>query len=125
MNARRNLLWIDCAAGAIVGVAVLLLDGWISRWTQLPQGLVFFMGVANLAYASYSFSLAVRRERTLPLINLLVAANLGWAVLLIVWALVFSDKASWLGFAYLLSESLFVGGLAVREWRSRHLLQTA
>ena len=124
MDARRNLLWVDCAAGAVVGVAVLLLDGWLSRWTQLPQGLVFFMGIANLAYASYSFSLAVRPKRSLVLINLLVAVNSAWALLLLVWVIVFADTASWLGFVYLLSESLFVGGLAVLEWRSRKLLST-
>ena len=100
------------------------MHGWLSRWTQLPQGLVFFMGIANLAYASYSFSLAVRSQRSPTLINLLVAANLAWSLLLFVWVVVFFDTASLLGFVYLLSESLFVGGLAVLEWRSRYLLQT-
>ena len=49
MNLRRKLLWVDCTAGAVVGMVVLLLDGRLSEWCGLPQRLVFFMGVVNLS----------------------------------------------------------------------------
>lgn len=121
---RRKLLWVDCTAGAVVGVAVLLLHDWLNKWYQLPQSLVFFMGVMNLTYALYSFSLARRSKRPMSLIRLLVIANLVWALLLVWWVFVFFETASLLGLGYLLLEALFVGGLAVLEWRSRELLQT-
>jgi len=124
LSIRRKLLWVDCSAGAIVGVTVLLLHGWLSKWYGLPQNLVLFMGVANLAYASYSFSLALRKKRPLALIRLLVIANLAWALLLLIWVVVFNGTASPLGLAYLVMEALFVGGLGILEWGSRGLLTT-
>ena len=125
MNLRRKLLWVDCTAGAVVGVAVLLLDGWLSAWYELPQRLVFSMGVTNLVYACYSFSLVVRQERPKTLIRLLVVANLAWSLLLLYWITIFIGTASPLGVAFLLLEALFVGGLAVLEWRSQEQLRRA
>jgi len=64
MHFLRKLLWVDCTAGALARVAMLVLGGWLSRWYGLPQQLLLFMGAANLLYASYSFSLAVRPRRS-------------------------------------------------------------
>ena len=125
MNLHRKLLWIDCLAGAVVGVAVLLLHGRLSSWYGLPQRFVFLMGAVNVAYALYSFSLAVRKERARSLIRLLVIANLAWAFTLLGWVVVFVETVSLLGLVYLVVEALFVGGLALLEWRSRKLLRTA
>ncbi len=122
---RRKLLWIDCTAGAVVGVAVLLLAGWLSKWYGLPRNLVLFMGAVNVAYALCSFSLAVRKDRSKSLIRSLVVANLIWALILLGWVVVFFRTASVLGLAYLVAEALFVGGLAYLEWRSQELLRTA
>ena len=83
------------------------------------------MGIVNLAYASYSLSLASRSNRSQTLILILVAGNLLWSLLCVRWAIVFSDTASFWGLAHLTLEALFVGGLACLEWRWRKLLQTA
>lgn len=125
MDLRRRLLWIDGLAGAVVGIVVLMLGGWLSEWYQLPRDLLVLMGLANLAYASYSLSLAMRSKRPRFLIRLLVVANLTWAVACLRWAVVFSDNASIFGLAQLVGEALFVGGLACLEWRWRELLRTA
>ena len=125
LNVRQRLLWIDCSAGALVGVVVLALHPWLSNLYGLAPGLVLFMGVMNLVYASYSFSLALRRERPLTLLNFLAIANIAWGLLLIYWVAIFAGSASLLGLGYLLLEAVFVGGLGVIEWRSRDLLQTA
>lgn len=122
---RRKLLWIDCAAGALVGVLVLVLDDWLSKWYQLPVRLIFFMGIMNLVYASYSFSLALRSKRPIRLIKLLVFANLAWSLLLLVWVILFQGTATWLGLLYLILEAIFVATLALLQWRSRELLATA
>ena len=121
----RRLLWVDCTAGAVVGVAVLLTHGWLSEWFGLPRALLRFTGAANLAYGAYSFSLAVRSERPRALILLLIGANVLWAVLCVRWATVYGESATWLGLAHLLLEALFVGGLGVAEWRCREQLRTA
>lgn len=125
MVLRRKLLWVDGLAGAVAGVAVLLLGGWLSKWYRLPQDFLFFIGLVNLAYGSYSLSLARRARRPKTLILLLVVANLTWAVLCFRWVVVFGETASLFGLAHLVGEGLFVGGLACLEWRWRELLRTA
>jgi hypothetical protein len=125
MRLWRHLLWVDCTAGGVVGVLVLALSGWLSELYQLPLPVVLVMGAANLLYASYSFSLAVRKVRPMPLLVVLVVANGVWAVGCVVAAVVFAGTASPLGLATLVSEGLFVGGLAAVEWRFRERLRTA
>jgi len=122
MDWRRKLLWVDGLAGATVGVLVLAASGWLTEWYQLPHGFLLLMGGANLAYGSYSLTLARLKKRPKALIALLVAANLTWAVLCVRWAVVFWDTASPFGLIQLVGEALFVGGLAILEWRWRDLL---
>ena len=121
----RHLLWIDCTAGALAGTLVLALSGWLAQLEGLPRGVLIFTGATNLVFASYSCSLAVRRIRPLPLVTLLVAANLAWVPVCVALAVTFRDVATPFGFAHLLGEALFVGGLALLEWRHRALLITA
>ena len=42
---------------------VLLLGPWLIEVYRLPRGLLLFIGVTNLLYASYSFTLALRGKR--------------------------------------------------------------
>lgn len=125
MRVWRHLLWVDCTAGGVVGVLVLLLSGWLSELYALPPPVVLVMGAANLLYASFSFSLAVRRVRPMPLIVALVVANGVWAVGCVVAAGVFAGTASPFGLVTLIAEGLFVGGLAAAEWRFRERLRVA
>lgn len=121
----RRLLWIDCIGAALAGVTVIVLSGWLSRLEGLPQGVLLFTGAVNLLYGSYSFSLAVRAERPMPLIKLLVAANLAWAPVCLGLLAAFSATATPFAFAHLVGEAVYVGGLALLEWRNRDLLLTA
>ncbi|OZC02701.1 hypothetical protein [Rubricoccus marinus] len=125
MNWRRHLLWIDCSAGAAVGTLVLILHGWLSNLYALPVGFVLFMGLANVAYACGSFSLAVRRQRHLAGVQALAIANMAWGAFLIGMTVVFAREASAFGLATLVAEAVFVGGLGAVEWRHRHGLLTA
>jgi len=125
MYVPRRLLWVDCTAGALAGAAMFVLSGWLSSLYALPRGLLVFMGAVNLLYAAYSLSLAVRARRPKDLVNLLVFANGAWAAVCLGWAGVFAETASLFGFAHLIGEALFVGGLAGLEWRYRDLLLTA
>lgn len=122
MYLLRNLLWVDCIAGALAGAAMLVLGGWLGELYGVPRGLLRFMGAANLLYASYSFSLALRTTRPPELILLLVLANLAWAAVCLTLAVVFRDSADPLGMAHLIAEAAFVGGLACLEWNQRDRL---
>lgn len=115
MPRLRKLLWIDCTAAALAGVVVLALSGWLGRLYALPEELLLSIAGVNLLYGSFSFSLAVRADPPLSLIRVLVGANAGWAVVCLGLAGVFRDEASVFGFAHLVGEAIFVGGLAGLE----------
>ena len=122
MSDLRNLLWVDCTAGAVVGVAVLLLSGWLADLYALPHGLVLVTGAANLLYAAYSCSLAVRPRRTMPWIVALAVANMAWGGVCVGLLVAFGGTASAFGIAHLAAEAVFVGGLGAVEWRVRDRL---
>ena len=119
MRAARHLLWVDCAAAATAAVLVLSLGPWLSEIYRLPRGLLLFIGVTNLLYASYSFTLALRDKRPRLLLYGLVAGNALWAGACVVMAVQFAGAASLFAQVHLVGEALFVAGLAACEWRWR------
>jgi hypothetical protein len=121
----KKLLWVDCTGAALAGVTVIALSGWLSRLEGLPQGLLLFTGAVNLLYASYSFSLAVRPERPMRLIKLLVLANLAWVPVCLGLVAAFSATATPFAYVHFVGEAAYVGGLALLEWRHRDLLLKA
>ena len=121
----RDLLWVDCGAGLLAGTLMLLLSGWLSRLYALPRGLLVGIGVVNLAYGTFSLSLARRARRPRALVLLLVSGNAAWAALCMVAAAHFAGSASAFGLAQLVGEGLLVGGLAALEWRARERLLVA
>lgn len=125
MRVTRSLLWIDSGAGLTVGILVLLLATWLSRLYGLPVSLVTAMGIANVCYGLYSFSLARRPVRPRALLLLLVAANATWALICVIAAAIVAPFATRLGVAQLLLEGVFVGALAALEWRHREALRVA
>ena len=125
MRLRHRLLWIDGLAGLGAGLVILLASGWLSGWYGLPTKLLLFTGAVNLAYGSYSLPLARRRLRPLGMIVFLAAANLFWTLVCFGLAFHHRHDASIFGLVHLIGEGVFVGGLALAEWRFRHLLLTA
>jgi hypothetical protein len=121
----KKLLWVDCIGAALAGVTVIALSGWLARLEGLPQEVLLFTGAVNLLYGSYSFSLAVRRERPMRLIKLLVFANLAWVPVCLGLVVAFSATATPFAFLHLVGEAVYVGVLALLEWRNRDLLRTA
>jgi hypothetical protein len=117
----RLLIRIDWIAGASVGVLVLSLRDWLAQLYSLPSELVLGMGLANLAYASGSFTLAMRtRGDRVPYLRVIAVANGAWALVCLGLVLVWWDRASALGIGQLIAEALFVGGLGHLEWRADH-----
>jgi hypothetical protein len=126
MRAISNLLWIDCTAGAVVGLVVLLLTAQLSHLQGLPHSLLLFIGAVNVLYASFSFFLATCSKRPMPLIKLLVFANSFWSLVCVCLAVAFADTATFLGLGHLIAEAIFVGSLAAQEWKWRaQLVQRA
>jgi membrane-associated PAP2 superfamily phosphatase len=120
----KNLLWVDCLGGALAGGAVIALSGWLSHLEGLPQEVLLFTGAVNLLYASYSFSLAIRTERPMRRIKLLVVANLAWAPVCLGLVIAFSATATPVAYLHLGGEAVYVAGLAALEWRYREVLRS-
>lgn len=103
-------------------MTVVALSGWLSNLEGMPRGVLLFSGAVNLLYASYSFSLAVRAERPMRLIKLLVFANAAWVPVCVGLLVAFSATATPFAYLHFIGEAVYVGGLAVLEWRNRELL---
>ncbi|HEY9435468.1 MAG TPA: hypothetical protein VI260_28765 [Blastocatellia bacterium] len=111
----RPLLWFDCAAAAIAGTATLALAGLLATLFGLPRVVVVFIGLVNLAYGAFSFSLARQPSPARGRVRALVTANLLWVGVCVVMAIYFAGPGSWLGASYMLAEGFFVGLLATVE----------
>jgi hypothetical protein len=120
MLSLRAILWIDCIAGVTVGCAVLILatGDCFSSLTGLPDWLAIFMGLANLLYAAFSFSIVIAARYRALTVRLLVLANATWSVTCIFMVCIFFSTATILGLSYLLAEAIFVGCLAYLEWKA-------
>ncbi len=122
---RDRLLWIDGSGGAVVGGLMLLTFGWLAPWYGLPTNVVLFIALANLAYGVYALSLARQPQRSYRMLMLLIAANACWPLVCLYLMLTSSDTLSALGYLHLIGEALYVGGLAMVEWRFREHLRVA
>lgn len=120
-----KLLWVDCVGAALAGLAMVTQYRWLSRLYALPVQFVVGVGLVNLAYGAFSFSLAMRRNRPQGLITLLVAANATWASICLLMVAIVADQASPFGIAAMVLEGAYVGGLARAEWVHRSRLLTA
>lgn len=125
MPVNKNILWIDCAAGALAGVITLLLSAWLSALYAIPEDILLFIGAANLLYACYSFSLAIRSQRPESLVKLLVLANATWSLVCIGIIAKHAGTVTLLGSLHIVGEAIFVGRLAFLEWKWRKQLLIA
>lgn len=122
MNPRAlAILRFDSLAGLLVGILVLVLKDELAGLYGLAPTVVFWTGIANLAYGSYSGTLVLReRWGHLPsrrAIGLLVAGNLAWTGVCGLLIAYFWQDASTIGLAVLAFEGLFVGALGLVERR--------
>lgn len=114
-----HLIWVDWIAGAVVGLLVLSLRGWLTDLYALPANLILVIGVANVAYSCVSFTLAMAsRGGRVPFLRVAAMANVAWAIGCFVMAAVWFGEASVFGLGQLLGEAVFVGALGVLEWRA-------
>jgi hypothetical protein len=113
------LIRVDWMAGALAGVLMLGLRGWLADLYALPADLLLVIGVANCAYACVSFTLFMRRrEGRVPFLRVIAAANILWASVCVGLAVTWFAQASVFGMGQLIGEAVLVGGLGVLEWRA-------
>ena len=88
-NSNDKILWVDCLGGLIVGCVVLSIYKLLNDWESLPTSIVVSMGVANLAYGSYSLFVTTRNPRPLMMVKLLAVANMFWLIVCLAIATAF------------------------------------
>ena len=114
-----KLLWIDSLGGLAAGVLVLALAGWLAPLEGLPSEVLAFTGAMNLVYGSYSLALALRKRRKRPAVYALIFANAAWLPVCLALTAAFWKTITPFGVLHLVGEGLYVGGLALVEWRQR------
>ncbi len=125
MINKGNILRIDGSAGLIAGVIMWLLSDVLIALYQIPAWIFTINIIANLVYGISSSLLASWPHRPLGAVVTLSVANLLWAVLCFVTAVVIAPATSIFGIGHLVGEGIFVGILGLLEWRWRHALQRA
>lgn len=113
------LPWVDSLGGLTAGALVLLCQGLLVKWHNLPSEVIALVGFANLGYGSFSLLIALRLTRTLRTVQVLAIANMIWGpvcVGILLWHL---SSIQWPGVVQLLCEGTYVSGLGVIEWRLR------
>lgn len=120
--AAERILWVDWIGAAVIGVVTLVLCEWLSAIGGLPLQVLLVVGSANLVYALYSFSLCMLPNRSLRLFEALVLANLTWSLICIGLLVGNWSMVSVPGILHLGGEALYVGLLALVEWRNRERL---
>lgn len=117
----RLILWSDGIAGGLVGALMLVLRAWLVDFYGLTPALITLIATANLAYASYSLSLAalssLNRRPPRPAIDLLVTANAAWGLVCLGLIALHANQAGALGLLHIALEGVFVTWLAVIEYR--------
>ena len=111
----RSLLWFDCIAAGVAGVAMLALSGLLAPLFGIPRAVLVTLALVNLAYGAFSYSLARQPEAPRRRVRALVVANFAWTGVCLGLAAFFAGPGSWLGAGYMLAEALFVGALAAVE----------
>lgn len=121
----KRLPWVDGGAGFVVGVLVLALRQFLTDFYGLPLEVMTFIGAANVAYSVIGFSLGALKPRPAWLLWVLIAANLGWAIVSTVMAMTHWSSAHVFGLLHIVAEGLFVTLLASLEYRHREAILRA
>jgi hypothetical protein len=117
-----NVLHIDGSAGLAVGLVLFALAEWVSELYRLPLNVILFLASANILYGCYALALALSNQRSLMAIKVLSIANSVWVVICVAIVVLYVQTASPVGFLFIGGEALFVGVLAVYEWKNRFVL---
>ncbi|VEL97943.1 hypothetical protein ALT761_02959 [Alteromonas sp. 76-1] len=117
-----NVLHIDGSAGLAVGLVLFALAEWVSELYRLPLNVILFLASANILYGCYALALALSNQRSLMAIKVLSIANSVWVVICVAIVVLYVQTLSPVGFLFIGGEALFVGVLAIYEWKKRFVL---
>jgi len=118
----NKLLWIDCIGGFFVGLLFLYFADFIAAIDNLDKNLIIFLGISNILYALFSFSLVVRQKRPVSLIVTLGSANIFWFFVCSIFAIINWSQISLIGIVHLFGEGFYVAFIGYLELKYRKIL---
>jgi len=119
VSGADRILLVDWAGATLVGFATIALREWLSALSGLPRSVLVGVGLANLVYGAYSLILWRHPARSMSLVVALIVAKLTWSIvcLSLLWA--HWNLVTPIAVLHLGGEAVYVGVLALLEWRLR------
>ena len=116
-----RILAVDGVGGLAVGVLMMVVLRPLAALYGLPWGVVTFVAAANVAYGSYSSTLAYRasrgKEASRRAVDVLILANTMWTLVCTALLVATWGTAGLFGQLHIGAEGLYVLALAVVEAR--------
>lgn len=112
----RRVLWADAMSCLGCGLLQLAAPGALASWLGLPPALSLGTGTFLLVYGAFVGFLATRDPVPRPVVWLLVAGNLGWALGCVALLASGALPLTGLGQGYVLMQALTVAVLAELQW---------
>ena len=111
-NFLRNVLRADALSCVACGALQVVFTGQMAQLLGLPEALLAYTGEFLLVYAAAVAFVSTRDPLPRPLVWVLLAGNLGWAIACAL--LLVSDRVApfMLGTAYVVAQALTVAVLA-------------
>lgn len=111
-NFLRHVLRADALSCVACGLLQVASTGTMARLLGLPETLLAYTGEFLLLYAAAVAFISTRKPVPRPLVWVLVASNLAWALGCVLLLLSGRVAPSLLGTAYVLVQAVTVGVLA-------------
>lgn len=111
-NFLRNVLRADALSCVACGVLQVVFTGQMAQLLGLPEALLAYTGEFLLVYAAVVAFVSTRDPLPRPLVWVLLAGSLGWAIACALLLVSGRVAPSMLGTAYVVVQALTVAALA-------------
>lgn len=115
-NFLRNVLRVDALSCIACGVLQVAFPAAMARLLNLPEGLLAYTGEFLLVYAAVVVFVSTRKPLPRPIVWVLVAGNMGWALGCVLLLASGRVSPSMLGAAYVVVQALTVAVLAELQY---------
>jgi hypothetical protein len=112
----RNVLRVDALSCIACGALQVAFPAAMARLLNLPEALMAYTGEFLLVYAAVVSFVSTRKPLPRPIVWVLVAGNLGWALACVLLLLSGLVSPSALGVAYVLVQAVTVAVLAELQY---------
>ncbi|MCO6389481.1 hypothetical protein GTW25_00360 [Aliihoeflea aestuarii] len=112
----RRVLQADAAMGVAAAVPTIFAAGYLSTLLSLPEGLIFWAGIALLPIAA--FLVVMARKPVIPVgwLREIVLINGAWVVASFALLLSRLVEPNLLGTAFIVAQALAVAGFATLQF---------